>query len=120
MRKKTHEEFMEDFSKNNPNFENIEVLGKYEGADKGKIIKCRCKIDGHVWSPHPSRLLSGSGCHQCDLRKRTKTHKEFVTELYEINPKSQLDYLWNPMSLFMGGCHASHDNARVSETGPSQ
>ena len=81
-RRKTHEEFVNEMKEVNPD---IEILGKYLGANK-KIL-CRCKIDGYVWEATPSNLLCGSGCPKCS-GKINKTHEEFMTEFKEKNKNS--------------------------------
>ena len=91
--KKTHEEFMKDFYNQNPNAHNIEILGEY--VNNKTPIKCKCKIDGHEWTPIPNDLLSkGSGCPKCKLQtqiqKQTKTHEEFIQEMQEINPNIEI------------------------------
>ena len=81
-RKLTHEEFMEKFYIKNKNAENIEILGKYEGALTK--IKCRCKIDGYEWEAMPNNLLSGHGCPKCAGTMKL-THEEFINRMREIN-----------------------------------
>ena len=57
---KTHEEYVSDLSKVNPN---IEIIGKYtKSKDK---TSHRCKIDGFVWDVRPDQLLYGYGCPLC-------------------------------------------------------
>ena len=60
MRKKTHQEFIEELYNKN---QNIEVIGQYLGTDIP--IHCRCKIDGCEWNPTPHMLLGGRGCPYC-------------------------------------------------------
>lgn len=71
---------------------NIEVLGEYKHSEV-KLL-CRCKIDGHEWSPIPRGLLYGEGCPICGVRtsidKRTKSHKTFVEQMKEINPNIKI------------------------------
>lgn len=80
--KLTHEEFMEKLYKQNKHAQDIEILGTYINC--ATKILCRCKIDGHEWSPRPNGLLRGQGCPKCS--GRIKTHKEFITELQQVNP----------------------------------
>ena len=91
-RKKTHEQFIEEMKIKQPN---IEVLGKYEGNNVP--IECRCKIDGHEWSPRPKHLLSNHGCPQCGIRsnseQRTKTHEEFIKEFNKKFPNSNIEIM---------------------------
>ena len=88
-RRKTHEQFIEEMNKINPN---IEILGKYNG-NKTKI-KCRCKICGHVWKAMPSALLKGCGCNQCAIEKRkselTFTQEDFNNLIKSINPNIEV------------------------------
>ena len=62
--KKTHEQFMDEFKLINPN---IIILGEYNGANTK--IKCKCKKDGCIWYPMPSKLLIGVGCPICKKSK---------------------------------------------------
>jgi hypothetical protein len=62
-RTKTLQQFIEELSSINPN---IEVVGDY--VNTHTKIKCRCKIDGHVWEGYPANLLnSTAGCPVCHL-----------------------------------------------------
>lgn len=61
---KTHEQFMNDLSKMNPQ---IEILGHYKTAIKK--LKCKCKKDGHEWGATPNSLLNGYGCPKCSESK---------------------------------------------------
>lgn len=78
--KRTHEEYVEDISVNNPN---IEVIGKY--IDSVTPILHKCLIDGHKWSAAPFSIIRGSGCPKC-AGVIKKTHDEYVKELYITNP----------------------------------
>jgi hypothetical protein len=61
MARKTHEEFIYDFSiKGN---KNVIIIGKYVN-DKTPIL-VKCKIDGYEWHVRPSNLLQGCGCPVC-------------------------------------------------------
>lgn len=82
--KKTHEEYIEELSKINPN---IEVVGKYVNA-KTNILH-RCKIDGYEWEVRPANLLSGKGCPVCSKMKK-KTHNEYIAEIEIINPNIEV------------------------------
>ena len=74
-KKRTHEQFIEDMNKINPN---IEILSKYV---KAKIkVKCRCKLDGCEWEARPDHLLEEHGCPKCAIRNNSG----------ENNPR------WNP------------------------
>ena len=83
--KKTHEEYIEQVKKINPN---IEVVGIYKN-NRTKILH-RCKIDGNEWEVIPNNILSGKGCPICKNKKlhddRTKGHEQYIQELKNINP----------------------------------
>ena len=83
--KKTHKEFIHQLQQIN---DDIEVLGTYKNGHTK--ISCRCKVCGHEWKPTPSSLLQGRGCPKCGklsvAQQLAKTHKQFIQELYKINP----------------------------------
>ena len=87
-RKLTHEQFMEKLYIKNDKVGNIEVLEKY--INSRTPIKCKCKIDGHEWSPTPKSLLKGHGCPECYQNSKTKTHEKFIEELTEINSNIEI------------------------------
>lgn len=80
MRRKTHQEFITDIEKKNPN---IIVLDKYVNS-KVKI-NVECRVCHHIWMTKPNTLLSGHGCPKCSQRYN-RTHDEFIFELKSINP----------------------------------
>lgn len=80
MKRKTHEEFIEQLSKINPN---IEVLNKY--INRRTKVKSKCLIDNYEWEVDPMSLLNGHGCPKC-AGVAPKTHKEFIEELFLVNP----------------------------------
>ena len=88
-RRKTHKEFVKELFKVNSD---VEVLGQYVG-NKTKIL-AKCKVCGHEWNVIPNNLLSGSGCPECAVVNRvikcTKTHKQFVKELFDKNPNVEV------------------------------
>lgn len=84
-RKKTHEQFVEELSKINPD---IVALEEYESALTKILFECkRCN---NKWHTTPSMLLCGHGCPKCGYEKQKKaqrkTHEQFVLELAKINP----------------------------------
>jgi very-short-patch-repair endonuclease len=81
---KTHEQFVLEMAHKNPE---IEVIGKYKTARA--TIKCRCRVDGHIWNATPDALLRGQGCPICNGGIK-KTHRQFIDELREINPYIQV------------------------------
>ena len=99
----SHEKFISNLEKNNPNFENIIFLSKYEGSMKR--ISCKCKMCGYEWQPLATSLSQGSGCPMCakkylaqisgeQLRKLPKptpiSHEEFLDKLSKRNPYSDI------------------------------
>lgn len=80
MKKKTHNEFIEELFILNPE---IEVLEKYINS-KTKI-KIKCKKCNHIWMAAPSNLLNGNGCPNCYGTPK-KTNEQFIKELKEKNP----------------------------------
>lgn len=84
MRKKTHNEYVEQLLDINPN---IEVLGEYCSTHK-KILH-RCTIDGNEWYVSPAHLLQGHGCKICSNKKnhdlKQKSHIQYVDDLHNIN-----------------------------------
>lgn len=82
--KKTHEQYVKDVAKANPN---IEVVGTY--INNSTNILHRCKIDGFEWYAKPNNILSGYGCPQCKIgmitgRKR-KEHEVYIEEVSCVN-----------------------------------
>ena len=84
MRRLTHEQFIERLSISNPD---ITAIGKY--VNMHTKIECVCPV-GHHWFPIAQDVIRGEGCPQCGLisrvAKRTKTHEQFVEEVYNVNP----------------------------------
>ena len=82
--KKTHEQFVQELSLNNPK---VKVLGRYVNA-KTKV-SVMCTVCGSTWQSSPTNLSRGSGCPSCAGNTR-KTHEQFITELFSINPEIQI------------------------------
>lgn len=85
VKKKTHEEYVDEVTKINPN---IEVIGKYIGNDIK--IAHRCKIDGCEWETYPSSIVNKkTGCPKCtqikNKIKTKRTYEEYITELKDKN-----------------------------------
>lgn len=78
-KKRTHDEYVEEITKLNPN---IEVVGEY--IDCNTKILHRCKIDGCEWYATPNNILRGKGCPKCSGNKK-KSHEEYVDDVYSIN-----------------------------------
>lgn len=75
----THEEFINRLQQVNSN---IEILKPYINSQTK--IKCRCKIDGHIWETRPATLLQGIGCPKCAGNIKL-THEEFMEKFYKQN-----------------------------------
>ena len=61
---KSHETFVKDLQKINPN---IEVVGRYVNMDTK--VKVHCLIDGYIWDADPRKLYRGIQCAVCSNRK---------------------------------------------------
>lgn len=59
-KRKTHEDYVAEVTMKNPN---IEVVGKYVGANEK--IEHRCLICNYEWYTTPTNILSGTGCSLC-------------------------------------------------------
>ena len=79
-KRKTHSEFIEEMNEINAD---IEILGQY--INNATKLKARCKIDNYVWDVRPTQLLRGGKCPQCNKKKQTKSHEDFVLEINQIN-----------------------------------
>lgn len=61
--RKTHEEFVLNMEKINPN---IKIIGKY--LKSNVHIDVQCKVCGNIWSATPNSLQSHTGCPKCYFR----------------------------------------------------
>lgn len=59
--RKTHEQYVEDLFKINPD---IEVIGEY--INSSTPILHQCKLDGYQWLAKPANILIGKGCPMCN------------------------------------------------------
>lgn len=73
--KKTHEQYVDELSKINPN---VEVLGKYTN-NKIQILH-RCKVDSYEWKACPSNMLYGKGCPKCNASKGERTIENWLNK----------------------------------------
>lgn len=83
--KKTHSQFVEELKDKQPD---IKPLEEYKTArTKLKVTHITC---GYEWEVAPYSLLSGYGCPKCGakkaIKKRTKTHVQFVEEMKVTHP----------------------------------
>lgn len=81
----THEEFVKRLFAIRPD---IEVIGKYENANRRIAVKCReC---GFSWNGIPASLLAGDGCRKCGARNRgykeRRQQEDFENQLYHLIP----------------------------------
>ena len=84
MKKKTHDEFIEEIGIINPD---IEIIGKYEGNKKH--IGVICKRCGNQYDSTPNNLLSGKRCKICanidNGKNKRKTNIQFIKELLDLD-----------------------------------
>ena len=84
MKKKTHEEYVEELAIKNPT---VEVVEEYNGANT-KIMH-HCLNHDVYWMITPHNALSGHGCEACHkenvAKKRTKSNEEYIEELKSVN-----------------------------------
>lgn len=83
-RRKTHDDFIQELNKINPN---VEILSEYKSNHEK--VKCKCKIDNYVWLSIPSNLLHNHGCPKCS-RKYNRTPEEFISEIKVISPTIEI------------------------------
>lgn len=76
-KRKTHEEFVRDIKKINPN---IEILGKY--IKSSLKILCRCKICNHEWETQANNLRY-QGCPACGILRRSNILRKSVERFIE-------------------------------------
>lgn len=85
MKKKTHEEYVEQLKRVNPN---INIIGQYVNANTK--IEHKCLIHNICWMNTPSRMLQGVGCEKCHAEKihasKTRSHEEYIEQLKKANP----------------------------------
>lgn len=83
-KKLTLEQIKEKLSVINPN---IEVLGEfYKETGKTKkyirrFIKCKCRVDGNIWSAIYYSLLRGGGCPKCGVKSQIEKQKLTLEEV---------------------------------------
>lgn len=81
---KTHEQYVNEVSKINPN---IVVIGKYIEA-RVQILH-KCTLHNVEWLAYPDNILRGCGCPKCGGEKigdrLRKTHEQYVEDLKSVN-----------------------------------
>ena len=84
MRKKTHEEYVEELKIKNPD---VEVIGTYAGLHAS--IEHHCLKHDVYWNTAPSRVLKGCGCEECRKEKFRKrrciAHEHYISMVNEVN-----------------------------------
>lgn len=82
---KTHDQYVAELAKNNPN---IVAMEQYAGA-KTPILH-KCLVHNVEWKTSPENVISGNGCFKCKgnkiRNKLLKTHEQYINELNVINP----------------------------------
>lgn len=74
----TNEQFLQKLNIVNPSIKPIE---DYRGLREKIKVTSSC---GHIWFAEPRKLFEGTGCPQCNTRK--KTNEDFIRELLIKNP----------------------------------
>ena len=139
LKRKSHEDFINDILKVN---KNIEVLSKYSGVYNK--VKCRCLLHGTEFSINAGHLLRGeTSCSECIKIKfhlgGLKSHEQFVKDLNSANKNIQVigkyngaknrievkclkcGYIWNPTAgSLLGGngcphCKRSKGEEKIEE-----
>lgn len=77
---KTHEQFLEEVQRVNPD---IEVIGRYVNSQTS--ITVRCLLDGHIWNVSPGSLLDGHRCPVCAKTARL-TYDVFMSRMKDMHP----------------------------------
>jgi ribosomal protein S18 len=62
-----------------------EILGEYVNSNTKILMKHNCdKCNNHEWYAEPSGFLTGRRCNKCFNINKTKTHEQFLTEMYNL------------------------------------
>lgn len=97
-KKKTHEEYISEVQKKNPN---VEVVEEYRG--KREKILHRCKVCGHQWPVYPGSILQGYGCPKCGRIKQANSkkmsHEKYLSKLSKLNSNIEVLEKYNGMSV---------------------
>lgn len=105
-KKVTHEEFVKNIFKINPN---IEILGHYTRS-KDNIL-CKCKVCNHEWNPRANNLRY-QGCPACGIINRSnklrKSPEKFIEQSRTIHGNK---YNYDKVQYI-------NDNTKVSITCP--
>lgn len=84
--KKSHEEFICEMNEKHPT---IKVLGRYVNAQTK--IEVLCLVCNHKWKPKPMSLINiGSGCKQCYLKSKPKSHADYIKDVQANNANIEI------------------------------
>ena len=84
MKRKTHQEFIDELRKENKKVVAIGTYVNYSTKIEVKCVKC-----GHIWSAWPESILKGHGCPIC-ANNIKKTQESFVREMHKYNPHIEI------------------------------
>ena len=88
-KRKTHEEYVKEVAKINPN---IEVISEY--VSTAQKVAFRCKKCGYEWATCPGSVLRGKGCYWCGKKsmglKMRKSDKDFKQDIKRKNPEVEV------------------------------
>lgn len=84
MKRKTHQEFIDELQNKNQKVVAIGTYINYSTKIEVKCVKC-----GHIWFAWPESLLKGNGCPVC-ANNTKKTHESFVQEIRKYNPHIEI------------------------------
>jgi hypothetical protein len=79
-RKRTHEQYINEVAKINPN---LTVIEKY--INNRTAILHRCNIDQYEWRVLPYSILQGKGCPLCAGNAK-RTYEQYMKSLTLVNP----------------------------------
>ena len=97
----THDRFVKELNRKNPNASKIILLSSYHGMLKR--IKCKCKECGHEWNPIASSLIQGTGCPAC---AKTRTAEQGRTVLKSIDRPKPRSHDWFMSNFYKKNIHA--------------
>lgn len=88
-KRKTHEEYVKEVAKINPN---IEVISEY--VSTAQKVTFKCKKCGCEWTTCPGNVLKGKGCYWCGKKsmglKMRKSDDEFKQDIKRKNPEIEV------------------------------
>ena len=84
MKRKTHQEFIDELQKKNQKVVAIGTYINYSTKIETKCVKC-----GHIWFAWPESILKGHGCPVC-ANNIKKSQETFVQEMYKYNPHIEI------------------------------